>query len=58
MTRHPDQCGQAMLEFLLVCAVLVIALFLPYLDGRSVTSLLLHALMEVFRARSFLVSIV
>lgn len=46
-----------MVEFLLVCAVLAIALFLPYLQGRSVTSLLVQALLECFRARSFLVSI-
>ena len=51
------QMGQAMLEFLLVCAALVLALFLPYANGRSVAGLLLHALMECFRARSYLISI-
>jgi hypothetical protein len=49
--------GQAMVEFLLIAAALVVALFLPYLDGRSVVSLLLHALMEFFRAGSYLISI-
>jgi len=49
--------GQAMAEFLLVGAALTAALFLPYLHGRSVAGLLLHALMEYFRARSFLLSI-
>jgi hypothetical protein len=56
MTRHAS-AGQAMVEFLLVSAVLAVALFLPYLEGRSVTSLLVHASMECFRARSFLISI-
>ena len=49
--------GQAMVEFLLISAALAFALFFPYLQGRSVTSLLLHALLESFRARSFLISI-
>jgi hypothetical protein len=49
--------GQAMVEFLLVSAALVIALFFPYLHGRSVASLLIHASMECFRARSYLISI-
>jgi hypothetical protein len=49
--------GQAMVEFLLVSAALAIALFFPYLQGRSVTSLLLHSLLECFRARSYLISI-
>ena len=49
--------GQAMLEFLVVATALSIALFLPYLQGRSVISLLVHALMDCFRARSFLISI-
>jgi len=51
------QQGQAMAEFLLVGTALAMALFLPYVDGRSVAGLLLHALMECFRARSFLISI-
>lgn len=46
-----------MAEFLLVSSALVVALFLPYVNGRSVAGLLLHALMECFRARSFLISI-
>jgi len=51
------QVGQAMAEFLLVSASLAIALFFPYLDGRCVASLLVHALMEFFRAGSYLTSI-
>jgi hypothetical protein len=58
VTRRACSCsGQAMVEFLLVATVLVLALFLPYVQGRSVTSVLLHALVEYFRARSYLVSI-
>ena len=49
--------GQAMPEFLLVCLALVAALFLPYLHGRSVATLVLHALMESFRARAYLIAI-
>jgi hypothetical protein len=57
-TVKPRPNGQAMVEFLLVSSVLVFALFFPYLEGRSVASLLIHASMECFRARSFLISIV
>ncbi len=59
MTRNPGTkwSGQAMVEFLLVSSALAVALFFPYLDGRSVVSLLIHALMECFRAQSYLISI-
>jgi hypothetical protein len=46
-----------MVEFLVVSAAMAVALFFPYVDGRSVAALLVHALMECFRARSYLVSI-
>jgi hypothetical protein len=55
---HLQQRGQAMAEFLVVGSALALALFFPYLDGRSVASLLVHALMECFRARSYLMSII
>lgn len=55
MTRL--QCGQAMSEFLAVCAALALALFYPYVNGESVITLLMRTLMGVARARSFLVSI-
>jgi hypothetical protein len=51
------QRGQSMTEFLLVSAALLVSLFLPYLHGESVVTLLLRSLMRVARARSFLVSI-
>ena len=55
--RSPGPTGQAMVEFLVVSAVMAFALFFPYLQGRCVTTVLLHALMECFRARSYLISI-
>ena len=47
-----------MVEFLLVSGALAVALFFPYLNGRSVASVLVHALLESYRARSFLISII
>jgi hypothetical protein len=54
---RPKRNGQALIEFLLVSAALAVALFFPYLHGRSVVSLLVHASMDCFRARSYLISI-
>jgi hypothetical protein len=54
---NAGQQGQAMVEFLLVAAVLTFALFFPYLHGRSVVSLLMQALTAVLRSRSYLISI-
>jgi hypothetical protein len=51
------QCGQSLSEFLIVVAAMAAALFYPYLDGESVATMLLRALMRVLRARSFLVSV-
>lgn len=51
------QAGQAMAEFLLVAGALALALFYPYLQGESVATWLLRALMRCLRARSFLLSI-
>lgn len=51
------QAGQAMVEFLLVGSALAVALFFPYLHGRSVASLLVHVSMEYLRASSYLISI-
>jgi hypothetical protein len=56
MTRLPR--GQALTEFLLVCSALAMALFYPYLHGESIATLLLQSLMQVMRARSFLISII
>jgi hypothetical protein len=54
---QPNCAGQAMVEFLVVSAAMAAALFFPYVDGRCVAALLVHALMECFRAQSYLVSI-
>ena len=50
--------GQALTEFLVVTAAMAVALFYPYLQGESVVTLLLRALMRALRARSFLISII
>lgn len=57
MSRACRDSGQALVEFLVVTAALAVALFVPFAQGRSVASLLWHALVEHFRAGSFLVSI-
>jgi hypothetical protein len=50
--------GQVMAEVLVVTAALAVALFYPYLHGKSVMTLFLEALLEWFRAQSFLLSII
>jgi hypothetical protein len=49
--------GQVLAEYLLVVAALVLALFLPYVDGDSVAVLLARSLLEFFRGMSFVMSI-
>jgi hypothetical protein len=49
--------GQAIAEYLIVAAVLALALFLPFLNGDSVAVLLARSLFVYFRAMSFIVSI-
>ena len=56
--KAPRHCGQALTEFLVVAAAMAVALFYPYLQGESVVTLLLRALMRALRARSFLISII
>ena len=46
-----------MAECLLLAAALALALLWPYVDGRSVASLLLETLLSNFRAQAFLISI-
>lgn len=52
------QRGQAMTEFLVVGAALALALFYPYVQGESVVTLLVRAVLRVLRARTFLVSVI
>lgn len=49
--------GQAMAEYLLGCAVLVIALLLPWNDGRSVMAELLAAVRGHLRMGMYLMSL-
>jgi hypothetical protein len=51
------QSGQAIAEFLLLAAALSAALLLPFLQGRSVATLLLSTLGDYLRSQSFLLSI-
>lgn len=53
----PTHAGQSSVEFLVVAAALVMALFVPYLHGESVATLLLRALMRSMQARSFFISV-
>lgn len=55
--KTPGHAGQASVEFVVVASALAMALFLPYLHGESVATLLLRALMRSMQARSFLISI-
>ena len=52
------QAGQAMTEVLVVAGALAVALFYPFLHGESVSTLLVRALMQCLRARTFLLSII
>ncbi|MDR2216281.1 MAG: hypothetical protein LBE59_10660 [Nevskiaceae bacterium] len=49
--------GQAMAEFILVCAVLVIALFVPQVDEEPVAVWLLREVAALFERWSFVISI-
>ena len=49
--------GQVLTEYLLVVAALVLALFVPAIDGVPVATLLVRSLFEYFRGVSFVTSI-
>ena len=49
--------GQGLCEYLLVCSVLAVALFTPYVAGDSVVTLLVRALVEYFRGLAFITSV-
>jgi hypothetical protein len=55
--KRLHQAGQGMAEFLVIAGALAMALFYPYLQGESVATWLLRAMMSCLRARSFLLSI-
>jgi hypothetical protein len=50
--------GQSLPEFTLLCAMLAVALFVPYLDGQSVVEILWQAMVASFRSQSFLIAII
>ena len=55
--RRMLQSGQSMSEVLVIAAALAVALFYPYVQGESAATVLVRALLQAMRARSFLVSI-
>ena len=56
MRRVRDR-GQALAEYLMVVAALVVALFLPYMGGESIAAVLARALLDHFRGLSFVLSV-
>ncbi|MGH8795735.1 MAG: hypothetical protein ACREXI_01655 [Caldimonas sp.] len=57
MSMAAAQRGQAMLEYLLGLVAVVLALFVPLFDGRSVAGALANAVRDVYATFSFLVSL-
>lgn len=57
MSAAAAQRGQAMLEYLLGLVAVVLALFIPLFDGRSVAGALANAIRDVYATFSFLVSL-
>ncbi len=51
------QCGQAMVEYLIGLVTVVLALFVPLFDGRSVAGALANAVRDSYATFSFLVSL-
>lgn len=51
------QRGQAMVEYLIGLATVVLALFVPLFDGRSVAGALANAIRDAYATFSFLVSL-
>ena len=57
MSGGEMQQGQAMLEYLLGLAAVVLVLFVPLFDGRSVAGALANALRDGYATFSFLLSL-
>ena len=51
------QSGQASVEYLSVATALVVALLYPISQQGSVGAILVHALMNCFKAQSFVISV-
>jgi hypothetical protein len=52
------QRGQAMVEYLIGLATVVLALFVPLFDGRSVAGALANAVRDAYATFSFLISLI
>lgn len=57
MSGPAGQPGQALLEYLLGLVFVVLVLFIPLFDGRSVAGALANALRDRFATFSFLLSL-
>ncbi|HVN99089.1 MAG TPA: hypothetical protein VMT49_03525 [Steroidobacteraceae bacterium] len=57
MNRAGAQSGQATLEYVIALATVVLALFVPLFDGRSVAGALANAVRDAYETFSFLVSL-
>jgi len=57
MSAPTLQRGQAMLEYLLGLATVVLVLFIPLFDGRSVAGALANAVRDAYATFTFLVSL-
>lgn len=56
--KHPTRVGgQALLEYLLGLLLVVLVLFIPLFDGRSVAGALANALRDGFATFTFLLSL-
>ena len=57
MTRVGELRGQALLEYLLGLLLVVLVLFVPLFDGRSVAGALANAIRDGYATFSFLLSL-
>ena len=57
MMRAGAQAGQALLEYVIGLVTVVLALFVPLFDGRSVAGALANAVRDAYETFSFLVSL-
>jgi len=55
--RAGVQAGQALLEYVIGLSTVVLALFVPLFDGRSVAGALANAVRDAYETFSFLVSL-
>ena len=55
--RAGAQAGQALLEYVIGLVTVVLALFVPLFDGRSVAGALANAVRDAYETFSFLVSL-